>query len=229
MSNTLDSQHSAIEETFRCLEITFSKGSKSEDINEAQKRLMELEKNILSHLKIILDGLTLNDNYTENLKLSTIIYIKNSIINRIKNKLLSDLEVWEVIRYFVDFLISADLTEKLLNNTTSLLQGIFNNKIIVKDPNSISDLIQKIESFLKNHIEQNMTNDLNFKIGIFKRIIGFMQMMISTKSINNQNIDNAFASYMNIIDLVNLKNQTIIQAVLSQGITIEKINYVLDK
>ncbi len=218
MSNTTEPQPFSIEETFRCLEVTFSKTSKGEDINEAQKRLMELDKNVLENLKLFLEGIAMKDKYTENLKLSALIYLKNSIEGKIKRKGLGETEVWTIIRYFIDFLISSELSDKIINNTNNLLQNLFNWKNIVKDSTSTSDLFKMIGSYLKTQIDTNPNDDTTFNLGIFKRLISLMQMLFATKSINEKNNNEIFLLTLDIVDLVLVKNQKIITNLIASKI-----------
>jgi len=227
MSNTTQSQPFSIDEAFNCFEITFSKSSKSEQINEAQKRLMEMDKNILENLKLFLGGISLKDRYSENLKLSVLIYMKNSIDGKIKRKELTEEHIWIIIKYFIDFLISSnDLTDKIINNTNSLLQNLFNWKNIVKDSSATTELFNMIRNYLKTHIDQNQNDDSNFNIGVFKRLISLMQMLFATKSINDNNINNIFELTLNIVDLIFLKNQNIISYIIKN---VSSGNIILQK
>ena len=218
MSNTTEPQPFSIEETFRCLEITFSKISKSEDINQAQKRLMELDKYVLENLKLFLEGIAMKDKYTENLKLSALIYLKNSIEGKIKRKSLVESEVWTIIRYFIDFLISSELSDKIINNANNLLQNLFNWKSIAKDSAATTDLFKMIGNYLKSQIDANPNDDSSFNLGVFKRLISLMQMLSATKSINEKNNSEIFALTLDIADMVLLKNQNIITNLIASKI-----------
>ncbi len=227
MSNNTESNEFLIDEAFNCLEITFSKTSKNDQINEAQKRLMEMDKNILENLKLFLEGISLKDKYSENLKLSVLIYLKNTIEGKIKRKNLTEEEIWTIIKYFIDFLISSnDLTDKLINNTNNLLQNLFNWKNIVKNPTATTDLFNMIGTYLKNQIEQNCNEDASFNFGIFKRLISLMQMLYATKSINENNINDIFELTLNIIDMIFLKNQKIIAFIVAN---LSKENIIIQK
>lgn len=215
-TNIQQTQQNTMEEIFKLLEVTFDKSSKNEDIDKAQKRLMELDKNILEQLKLILSGLTSNNAYSENLKLSALIYLKNYILGKIKSKEVSEQEVWELLKIFIEFLISTELSDKIIANTITLLQNIFNWKGLIKSPNLIIELLSSIEIYLKTQLEQNIDNEANFKIGLFKRLISLLQMIISSKSVCSSNIDQIFNINLNIVDLVLLKNQKIIQVMLPQ-------------
>lgn len=219
MSNTTEPQPFSIDETFRCLEITFNKSSKNEEIVQAQKRLLELDKNILDNLKLFFEGIALKDKYTENLKLSALIYLKNSIEGKIKRKSLSDEQIWTIIRFFIDFLISSELSDKIINNTNSLLQNLFNLKNISKDLTVTIDLFKMIGNYLKNQIDMNPNDDSSFNLGIFKRLISLMQMLFATKSINDKNNTDIFAITLDIADLVLVKNQKIITNLINSNIT----------
>lgn len=218
MSNTTEPQPFSIEETFRCLEITFSKTSKSEEINQAQKRLMDLDKNILENLKLFLEGISTKDKYTENLKLSALIYLKNSIEGKIKRKGLGEAEVWTVIRYFIDFLISSELSDKIINNTNNLLQNLFNWKNIVKDYAATTDLFKMIGNYLKSQIDANPNDDRSFSLGVFKRLISLMQMLFATKSIGEKNNNEIFLLTLDIADMVLVKNQKIVTNLIASKI-----------
>jgi len=219
MSNTTEPQQFSIEEAFRCLEITFNKSSKSEEINQAQKRLMDLDKNILDNLKLFFEGIAMKDKYTENLKLSALIYLKNSIEGKIKRKGLTEEQIWTVIRYFIDFLISSELSDKIINNINSLLQNLFNLKNIVKDPAFTTDLFKMIGNYLKTQIESNPNDDSSFNLGIFKRLISLMQMLFATKSINDKNNNEIFLLTLDVADMVLVKNQNIITNLIASKIS----------
>jgi len=219
MSNTTEPQQFSIEEAFRCLEITFNKSSKSEEINQAQKRLMDLDKNILDNLKLFFEGIAMKDKYTENLKLSALIYLKNSIEGKIKRKGLTEEQIWTVIRYFIDFLISSELSDKIINNINSLLQNLFNLKNIVKDPAFTTDLFKMIGNYLKTQIESNPNDDSSFNLGIFKRLISLMQMLFATKSINDKNNNEIFLLTLDVADMVLVKNQNIITNLIALKIS----------
>lgn len=204
----------SVEEIFKNLDITFNKKSTGDDINKAQKYLMEMDSHILDSLKLILEGISKNDEYTENMKLSALIYLKNTITNKIKSKKISDEEIWKILQIFIEFLISSDLSEKIISNTNSLMQIILGSKIAQKMHANIIELYRTMEKYLSGIIEQNPSNDLNFKIGIFKRLTAFFQMMISTRSINEFNIDECFKINLILIDMILAKNVALIREII---------------
>ncbi len=218
MSMSTDNQSFfSIEETFKCLEITFCKGSKSEEINEAQNKLMELDNNILYNYGLILEGIRQKDKYKDDLKLSALIYLKNSIEGKIKRKILGEDQIWIIIKTFIDFLISSSgLSDKIVNNVNNLLKNIFDNGKISKNNPNIIDLFNMLGSFIKNHINKNLNDDLSFDIGIFKRIILLIQMIIPTKSFNENNNNQIFENSLHIVDLIIIKTQNISQNIINK-------------
>jgi len=213
----------SVEEIFKNLEVTFDKKSSSDEINTAQKRLMEMDAHILNLLKLILEGISKNDNFTESVKLSALIYLKNTITNRIKSKKISDEEIWGILQIFIEFLISSELSDKIISNTNSLMQIILSSKIVQKKFGNVVELYKTMEKYLIGIIEQNPLNDLSFKIGIFKRLTSFFQMMISTKAINENNIDECFKINLILIDMILGKNLSLINEIIKQNPNAETI------
>jgi len=213
----------SVEEIFKNLEVTFDKKSSSDEINKAQKRLMEMDAHILNLLKLILEGISKNDNFTESVKLSALIYLKNTITNRIKSKKISDEEIWGILQIFIEFLISSELSDKIISNTNSLMQIILSSKIVQKKFGNVVELYKTMEKYLIGIIEQNPLNDLSFKIGIFKRLTSFFQMMISTKAINENNIDECFKINLILIDMILGKNLSLINEIIKQNPNAETI------
>jgi hypothetical protein len=212
----------SVEELFKYLEVTFEKKSSSEEINIAQKRLMEMDAHILDLLKLILEGISKNDNFTENVKLSALIYLKNTITNRIKSKKISD-EIWAILHIFIDFLISSELSDKIITNTNSLLQIILNSKLVQKNHGNVIELYKTMDKYLIRIIESNPKDDLSFNVGIFKRLTSFFQMMMSTKSINENNLEDCFKINLVLIDMILAKNLSLIKEIIKLNPNAETI------
>jgi len=210
----IEANNFSVELIFKLLEKTFNKGSKSEDIKEAQTKLLEMDKHILENFKLILEGIAMKDAFNEDLKLSALIYLKNTIEGKLKNKKLPEEHIWIIIKHFIDFLISSELSETIINNTTTLLQGLFNYKKISKNFSAIVDLFSMLSNFLKTQLDQNSNEDESFDIGIFKRLISLLQMLFPTKSINSKNCDQVFNLTLDIMDMILLKNQKILSNII---------------
>jgi hypothetical protein len=178
---------------------------------------MEMDIQILNLLKFILEGISKNDNFSESVKLSALIYLKNTITNRIKSKKISDEEIWAILHIFIEFLIFSELSDKIISNTNSLIQTIFSSKLVQKKSGKVIELYFMMEKYLIGIIEQNPLNDLSFNIGIFKRIISFFQMMISTKAINENNIEECFKVNLILIDIILGKNLSLISEIIKQN------------
>jgi len=226
MSNTIEPQTFSIEEAFRCLEVTYSKTSKGEEINQAQNKLMQYDLFLLENIKLFLEGISIKDKYSENLKLSAIIFLKNSIDGKIKRKSLNEEQIWIIIKILIDFLIYSDLSDKIISAINNLLQNLFNWKNIVKDFVATVELCRMIGNYMKNHIDQNPNDDESFNIGNFKRLISLMQMIYATKSVNEKNLNEILDLTLVIIDMVLLKNQKIITFLIPK---ISNANVIIQK
>ena len=91
---------------------------------------------------------------------------------------------------------------------------------------NVVELYKTMEKYLIGIIEQNPLNDLSFKIGIFKRLTSFFQMMISTKAINENNIDDNYINKnpLSYIDEANNRLTNIIQIETKLGLeSVEEI------
>lgn len=211
-----ETTQATMQEIFKLLHVTFDKSSKSEDIIMAQNQLIKLNINNLNQIKLILSGVAAPDLYTENLKLSAMIYLKNLILGNIKNEKIAEEEVWELLKYFIEFLLASELNEKIMANTISLIQSLFNLKAAIKSPHLTCDLLKTIEAFLKVEFEKTSDNEANFKVDIFKKLISLLQTLIATKSVNVSNLKQIFDLNLSIIDLIMFKNEKIIHLLIPQ-------------
>lgn len=213
----------SVEEIFRQLEITFDKKSSGDDIQKAQKFLMDLDNHILELLKLILEGISHPEKFSENIKLSALIYLKNNITTRIKQKKLDEEEVWQIMHIFIEFLISTEHSEKIVSNINNLLQLILSSNVARKKSVHVINLYRSMEKYLMNMIEQNPINDYSFKIGIFKRMTAFFSMIISTKAVNETNIEEIYGINLSLIDLILGKNISLIQEIIKMNPSAEQI------
>ena len=103
------------------------------------------------------------------------------------------------------------------------MQIILNSKLVQKHYGNVVDLYKTMDKYLIGIIEQNPVNDLCFKVGIFKRLISFFQMMISTKAINENNLEDCFKINLVLIDMILAKNLSLINEIIKQNPNAETI------
>jgi hypothetical protein len=181
-----------INETLECLSKTFLEKN-NEERNKAEKRLKQLEENILVHIRTILLGLT-SPNITQELKLSVILYLKNIIRHRVELKTFDKEEVMAIIQTFVELMLSGGLNEQLLQNLNIGLTILFNSYYVTEDPK----LVVTVCNYLLEYIRKE-GNDTE-KILQCKPIILLIQTTLSCSCTNSKNIFEVVQKQFEIID-----------------------------
>jgi len=192
--NISESDKIILNETLECLNKTFSEKNNVERAN-AEKRLKELESNIILHFQTLLLGITSNQ-LNQDTKLSAIIYLKNVLRARIDSRNLTPDESKSIIKAFIELILTGNLNDQLLQNLNLSLSILFNTKYITEEGN----LIVNVCSYLLDFVRRDMMD--NEKIQISKPIVSLLQNIISSTCTNFDNINDVLQKQFESIDVL---------------------------
>ena len=194
MNDTSNSQQedSLLNETLECLNKTFSEKNNVER-SKAEKRLKELESNIIQHIRLILVGLT-KDVLNQELKLSVIIYLKNTLRTRLDTRSFNKEEVMGIMQTLVELMLSGSLNDQLLQNLNIALTILLNSKYITEN----SSLIVSVCAYLIQFIQKEGSE--SSKIMQFKPVILLLQTIVSSVCTNSENIFEVVSKHFEALD-----------------------------
>lgn len=203
LSNQFDPHHPIVKETIQCLIKTFTEKDNAER-TKAENKLKEmgkkiylfiLENDILAHLKNILAGFKYGDTLSDEVKLSIVIYLKNTLKSKLNQKLFSKEEIIDITQSFLELILYSHISDNLLQNLSLSLTNIFNSDYFTKD----NELIGKICLYLQNYTI-NLKGTDSEKISKFKPMICLFQIIISSLATNKENIYDVIGKELEIID-----------------------------
>jgi len=154
-----------------------------------------LENDILAHLKNIIAGFKFGTGLSDDIKLSIVIYLKNTMKSKLVQKLFSKEDILDITQSFLELILYSTVSDNLLQNLTLCLTNIFNSIYFTKD----NDLIQKIFVFLQNYTVNLQGSDIE-KISKFKPMICVFQIIISSLATNKENIFDVIGKELEIVD-----------------------------
>ena len=136
---------------------------------------------MIPHIRTILQALQ-SPNLTQELKLSTIIYLKNLMRSRIENKIFSKDESHAILQTFVELILTGSLNDQLLQNLNLGLTSLLNSSYITED----SEITINICSFLVTQIN-SLAGIKDLLPTRFKPIILLLQTIVSSSCTNETN------------------------------------------
>jgi hypothetical protein len=151
--------------------------------------------NILSHIKIILLSLT-SDKINNSLKMSIILYLKNTLRNKLENKSLEKSEVVQIIETYIELILLGNLEDSLLQNLNLGLTILFNSSYLNEDEKLIVNICQ----FLVNFFQKECSDEL--RLLRCKPMIMLYQSVISSLCSNSDNILELISIQFQGIDLM---------------------------
>ena len=130
-------------ETINCLRTTFKVTDNSERkaaetrLSELRKIILILEKDLLTHFKVILESIK-DPNFLESkqililddIKLSIILYLKKSVKDRLIEKKLNPEHALEILKNIIDLLLTSNLSDICSHNFSILVRDILDYKQI---------------------------------------------------------------------------------------------------
>ena len=134
-------------------------------LKNSEKKLSELkEQNIVLFSSKLLDILKLNINEIDsNLRLSIILLLKQSIKEKIENKLLDKNSNDQLIQIYITILVNPNLSHKEIDNLNEAFLLLLNN--------TTGDILIEIITYINNQISSMPLGSVNGIISIFSSII----------------------------------------------------------
>lgn len=186
-----------IEETLQCLQKTFMEKNNLER-QKAEKKLKELEVNILPHIRSILLGL--GSDLKQDIKLSIILYLKNMIRNRLETRSLTTEEVITLVNTFIEVILTTNLNDQLIQNLSLSLTYILNSNYVIQNPNVVVNISSLLNNFLSKKEASGIT-EIELILS-FKPMVMLIQTIISSSGTNSENITDVLAKNFELVDFM---------------------------
>jgi hypothetical protein len=117
-----------------------------------------------------------------NLKMSIILYLKNTLRNKLENKSIEKSEVIQIIETYIELILLGNLEDTLLQNLNLGLTILFNSSYLNDDDKLIVNICQ----FLLNFFRKDCADEL--RLLRCKPLIMLYQSIISSLCSNSDNI-----------------------------------------
>lgn len=115
------------------------------------------------------------------MKVSVILYLRKIVKNRIQDKSLSREYAIEILKYFVDVVLTSNLSDTSLQNLTLSLQDLLNFRLVSENKQITNDLIDLLANYLQNNVGVNVLN--------YKSIIILLENIMLSSSVSHQNVN----------------------------------------
>lgn len=175
------------QETISLLEQTFTVTDNTKR-KEAENKLKLKEKETLSHIKIIFDGIFMNM-IRESLRLSIFTYLHNLIQTYQKNKLIIPSDMIEILRLYMDFILKAGfLSNKCILKINQTIKSLFEYCLLLDKQNILS--IEVVNLLISNVRTEEMNEYQSNTVESYKKLyIVFIlfNTLFSSSLVNQKN------------------------------------------
>lgn len=145
------------------------------------------------HIKNLLYAVRSISNLPLDLKLSIVLYLKNMLKAKIESREINSQYVLEILKDYVDLILTGNLTDKLLQNVNISLTNILNSNTISNNINIANELCLSLKNY-------TFTKDID--ITAFKPVIALFQILISCKSTNSENILDTVLIMVEVLEFI---------------------------
>lgn len=129
---------------------------------------------------------------SDDIKLSVILYLKRIIKASMNKRTLTAETALEILKSYIDIILSNTLNDNCLNNLSHCLQELMDYKLISENRGVVSELVKLIEQYVLS-----LDN-----IGLYKNVLPIIENIVLSSSVSQYNAMEIFGMIFIMIQLM---------------------------